>query len=242
MAHSLPDYTTKYKLVRLFSNMDFSEFAARINQMVVYDRRGNIIWFDDFEGGTLCWVSNGSGVGNTEVLSTDQPFIGSQCCKITTGNLNNDYGGIVREFQRPPTSQLGIEISFTSKGNIDRYELQFTYFTGTTSYTAYAGVDTTTHTLFYYDAAGAYQTLASNVLCWVGNYFYHTMKLVVDFSTGNYVRFLFANRSYDMAGIPMRTGVSAEETRVLTGFRCQASANGGHSMYVDRFIFTENDI
>ncbi|GAH58675.1 unnamed protein product, partial [marine sediment metagenome] len=53
MVHTLPDYSTKYKMTNLFGNLDNSELAARIKPLSMLDRAGHLIWYDDFEADTL---------------------------------------------------------------------------------------------------------------------------------------------------------------------------------------------
>ena len=129
MVHTLPDYTTKYKTVRVFANLDHAELAARINNINTYDRRGNIMWWDDFEGSILLWDIGGSGTGRNAELSTAEPLVGSQCCKLTTGDAINNEGGIFRFFQLPTTTTLGAEISFRIWPNINLYTIQTVSYT-----------------------------------------------------------------------------------------------------------------
>ena len=46
MVHTLPDYSTKYRMTNVFGNIDHSELAARLGSPSTFDRRGNIIFMD----------------------------------------------------------------------------------------------------------------------------------------------------------------------------------------------------
>ncbi|MFH1593720.1 MAG: hypothetical protein ABID09_03365, partial [Candidatus Omnitrophota bacterium] len=85
MAHTNPDYTSKGKLNTITASTDNAELAVRLGSVVTFDRRGNVIFIDDFEGATLFWTTGGAGVGNVEALTAAWGKSGSQSCELTAG-------------------------------------------------------------------------------------------------------------------------------------------------------------
>ena len=61
MAHTLPPWTSKYKLTEVFSGIDVNELAVRLGSPVNLDRRGNIVFIDDVEHALRKWEVSTTG-------------------------------------------------------------------------------------------------------------------------------------------------------------------------------------
>jgi hypothetical protein len=70
---------------------------------------------------------------------------------------------------------------------------------------------------------------------------WYYMKLVIDWDASEYVRFIFGGTTYDLAGIPMRTGASATERHIRVILFNIANTAAVSTVYFDNFIFTQNE-
>ncbi len=112
MTHTLPDYTTKYKMTNIFSNIDTAELAVRLGSGVIYDRRGNVVDYDDFEHGSLKWDNDFTAHAGTVAVSTDTARSGGKSLKIVTANAVADRMNIYRYVTPTFNTNIGMELSF----------------------------------------------------------------------------------------------------------------------------------
>ena len=82
MVHTLPPWTSKYRLVKIFANVDVAELVVRLGSPVSFDRRGNVVLIDDFAASVIKWSYPGYGTGNGHELSTAWAKSGSQSLKL----------------------------------------------------------------------------------------------------------------------------------------------------------------
>lgn len=238
MVHTLPDWTTKYKLVNIFSNIDDAELAVRLGSVNRFDRRGWSWFYETFEDTLARWQLSGLGVGCAAALSTVSARSGKQSALLTTGNAVDDWELIYTMLPYPPTTRFGYEISFTLGTSIKSLELQLSFYTGTQWLISGIKVDVVGNTLQYVKPGPAYQTFKTVVPFYQNDYSFHTLKFVVDLSTLNYVRCLYDDMVMDMSsylfgGIPDGTARHMESQITVKN-----NAAGNHHCYLDDLIFT----
>ena len=113
MAHGQPDFGL-YAVKKTVSGLaDLGELAVRLGSIITFDRRGDIVWFDDFEGDVFKWERDPSGVDAAIIVSPEAARNGAFSAKLTTGNLADDHATILHHLPYPVTSRVGFEISFT---------------------------------------------------------------------------------------------------------------------------------
>ncbi len=113
MVHTLPDYTSKWKTQTVTAIADNAELAARLKSIVTFDRRGNIIWMDDFEGAILLWETALSGTDAAIAISAASAHQGSTSCKLTAGKTATRYAIIRKDLAPVKESRFGLECCFT---------------------------------------------------------------------------------------------------------------------------------
>ncbi|GAH47647.1 unnamed protein product, partial [marine sediment metagenome] len=67
------------------------EIAARLGSIVTYDKRGDVVDFDNFEFPVLRWDINVVGSESYARLDSAQCRSGAQCMKMFTDNGVDDY-------------------------------------------------------------------------------------------------------------------------------------------------------
>jgi hypothetical protein len=238
MTHSLPDYTTKYKLTSLFASIDNAELAVRLKSIHSHDRRGSVLWMDDFEGSVLRWEPTCSGAGSGVALSTTYQRSGIQSAACTTGPGGSDYAGLRRSLTYPTLSPLGFEISFKPTTLIDYYLMTAIVHTGSIYYYSAIMLDVTNDALKYLTTGGAYTQFSADCpLALISNLFM-TIKLVIDPVTGYYKRFMLNNVTHDLSANAIRTVASATDPYYYFQFQCINSSASSRVMYVDDAIMT----
>ena len=208
-----------------------AELAARGKCPISTDRRGNVIWHDDFEE-SFAWEDI-SGVGASAARSTDRPYMGAFSLKLLPSA--NVASAKMLIGQPPMTTSIGIECAFTLDSSITDFTMTLAVYDGTNRYQGklyyYDGF------LWYIDDAGGFTKVTATPISLYYGTHYHA-KMVIDMNTGKYVRFVFADTEYDLTESVFAT---ASAISPHLDIRCSANGTGGIS-YVDDVILTENEI
>jgi len=241
MVHTLPDYTTKYKTSTITAIADNAELAARLGSIDTFDRRGNVIWMDNFEGTTLLWRING-GAGYTCVLNATYALTGSQSCKMTTGGVAaNNWATIYRTLAYPVACNIGFEISSTYHEDILYYYWYMHFYTGALDIFPFIRYDDTNNVLQYYDRVGAWQTFATDVNMEMTSESFNTCKLVANFVDMEYERFIYNDVTYDLSGIALNAMNNLLPSRLGVYFGIVADGVKVLNTWADSAIVTQNE-
>ena len=241
MAHTLEDYSTKYKLAKVFSNVDDAELAARTSQYTSVDRRGNVVWYDDFESAAaIKWFVTNTG-GGTATLSTTRAYHGNQSMKISTGAVLGDDVTMEKTFSLPLSRRIGAEALFNILTVNALIELRIMGYSGTRLYFSQFRYDQSLLSLQYLNSAGAWVDLTIYDGVSLTQEQWIPMKLVVDWDTGEYVRVIFGGTEYSLSGEKMFSAPSATKRRIRTYIYVQTDGAVVSDVYVDNFILTQNE-
>jgi len=241
MAHTLPDYTTKYKLAKIFGNVDNAELAARLGGPTTMDRRGNIIWYDDFEAAAaLKWDPN-IAPGGTVAYSAERAFMGNQSLKLVTDNDLGDFIVLRKSFPLPVERTIGLEFMFCITVENPIVQPTLEGWDGTNYFIGQLLWNQLTGKLYYYNAGFAWTELpvydATTLM--YEPWFY--MKLVINWDTKEYVRAIFGGTTYDLSGIPMCESPSITLQHVDVYLGVENTAGAISTVYIDNVVLTQNE-
>lgn len=252
MPHGGPDWGTTGPLGTVFTMEDMGELAARLGSIVTYDRRGNVIFLDSFEGGLGKWRPWQSAAGHNVSISNDRVEYGTASAKLTTAGPGDMW--IERNQTFPTISKLGVEFSFSlgleaGVFQVSEIHLEITTYdeknhswinvqwvstpvagAGVGKW-QYRGTDHLWHDLgitSWFDTAHWFYT-------------FNTVKLVFDLATTKFTRLLVNHNWYDIANL--------DYDRLPPGGAPQLTVNIGiirvgvpaATMYVGHAIFTQNE-
>jgi len=228
-------------MVRIFGNIDDAELAARLGSINTFDRRGNVVWMDDFEGPVLKWNTSTNGDNAAVALSTTWPKQGSQCCKLTAGEGAAGNAAILRYINLYSLGCVGLEVSFTVDAATTAVDIQFRYYDGDNSQNGYMRIIPGTQTIQYVNALGAWADILTDINLYDDGTTYNTLKLVINTRTIEFVRVLYNERSASMAGLGLRQGVGAIAPTLYAIITHASIAAAVKSIYVDNVILTQNE-
>ena len=241
MAHGTPDWDVTAGAVTTYQLTDLGELAARLGSIVTFDRRGDLIWADDFERGLAKWDDFASGAGSSVALSTAAARNGRYSCLLTAGAAVDRYAQIQHFSPFFVLSRMGVEFSFRLPADIGHLRLTANMWDGVNNTRFSIKYDDAADTLYYEDSAGVYVSLATGLVLNTSATLFHTLKLVFDAATGMYVRAILNEDTYSLAGIAGPAAASATApvfgvTIYLNGWALAAS-----EAYVDDAILTQNE-
>ncbi len=241
MAHGQPDFGMYAIAETIYKLTDMGELAARLGSIVTHDRRGDVVWLDDFEDNINKWIVGGTGTGWAGALSTDYAKHGAKSAKLTTGDAVNNTALLSRYFAVSALRKLGIECSFILNYDLSFGQILIQNTEAALSHQGQIRIYPSGGELKYLDGDGNWQSIATGLLPVASLNIFHVMKLVVDFELNKYVRLIFNNHEYDLAGIdlfPLNVAlypIAEVELRGVNGVAANTS------FYVDDAIITQNE-
>lgn len=182
---------------------DLGELASRMGSPVSYDRRGEVMFFTQFDEGLAHLYMIGEGLGNTISLSADYPDRGSFCALLTAGSTLGHYYSIEKQYSPASLGRAGIEFSYSPIIGYDRMRISLGRFDGTNSHEAVIQLSDALGEIQYKDSGGVYQHIAPlHDTVSSGNIF-TVVKLVGDFYNNNYVGLQVNELFYSLKDIPL---------------------------------------
>lgn len=218
-----------------------AELAARLWSINTYDRRGNIVFMDNFDEPVLKWNPITVGDGSSIALSTLYSRVAGNSVKLAVGTGADFYAVIYKYLPLPLKTKLGVEASFTIPSNIDRLGITVDIYTGNEFHESgffYSRTDE----LLYVNLAAGNHIVDTAINPYASNYLFHNMKLVIDYDTNKYMRVLFDHKEYDISDVAY--GVTVPHpwgTSLVIALWAINNNVGTPVVYADDVICTQNE-
>jgi len=215
-----------------------AELAARLGSPVRFDRRGKVMELETFKDGIGRLQFNYAGASIAYALN---PVIFmkdgySLMCTIAGGagdTLEN-----IMENGGNWAGKLGFSWNFRVTNKRGLAKCRIAVYTGSTYY--YGGLcydqDNEKLTYLHTDATEHDLTGGSNVK--VSANVWNYIKVVVDPSTGKYVRGIFNNNEYDMSALSLMNSASTDAKRFIGYAKLSRTATGTEIYYLDNLVAT----
>jgi len=198
MVHTLPAWSTKYRMVKVFGNIDNNELAARTGALSLFDRRGDTLFYDNFENGLGRWrLWTASGAGSV-VCTTSRCFTGSTCVKCTTPASVVNVG-ITKSFLNGYSTKLGLECMVLVGDEAVEFSIAVYGYKGTEFFMGEVLYDTGDDKLYYTDSGNNYVELADDIYTSLLNECWIPIKLAIDYGTNKYLRVICGDNEYDLS-------------------------------------------
>lgn len=218
---------------------DMGEVAARLGSIVIYDKRGDVVDFDNFEEPVLKW-SHASGYGtgyarftSSSVKSASQAVL----LGVDTGTYSDykmyKYRSILA------SDRLGAEISFSKMPTNHLFRLQMIKYDGTTAHQATIVLDSVLKKIYALTPSGGEEDIVTGIVLYSGNFVFYTLKLVVDFSTDKFVRLMFAQTEYDISSYSLRTSSDTTSPMLEEWLQLTSKGSDAGEVTLDDYILTQ---
>lgn len=239
--HGYPDYGLAQPRATVYPVTDLSEAVARLESIVTFDRRGDVVYLDSFEAGLAGCFGTLYGLGAVIDIQVGKARNGGCCAKLTTGSTLGRAARLERLQPYPALSNMGFEFSFTVPVDTQSVEISLGTRAVGTVYQGAVIYDPVGENLFYRDVAGVIQLIASSVETYTSDYCFNTIKLVVDFMTNTYVRVIVNDQSFDLTGLAVWTYAFAGSPILDCFAYVDGVAATNAVYYIDDFIITQNE-
>jgi hypothetical protein len=219
-----------------------SELAVRLGSPSTFERRGTIMWFDRFASGLGHWVAAMSGVGAAITLTNEDSRGGGFSVKLTAGIGTAQLAVIShREIVINLAGLFGVEFSFRSLTAVVAWtQMNITF-----------GLDESRNT---FSVQWNQSTKALRILVGVvwteidadaelgsENNSWASIKLVVNGTTGDYIRLYAASKAYDLAGYAGRNVVTETPQGITVDLVQYGLDASNAATLVDNVIITSDE-
>jgi len=241
MPHGRPDWYNITPMIQVHASEDVNELAARLGSVDVWDRRGNVVFIDDFSHGVLPYDASYSGAGSSIRLEAYYTATGTPSLVLDPGPNEGDYAYVGLRAPTAGSKVIGFEAAINPLTSDASANLRLQQYDGTRHYEYVVRIDKDDGSLSYKSDSGSYVTLSSGAI-WPNlvNYF-HRLKVVVDLGSHEYVRCLLNDEAHSLVG---EGGYDVEATSYSDlRFRCYAGyeqARGG-AVVIDYIVVTINE-
>lgn len=226
-----PDYS-KYLTGNVrFSLQDLGELAARLGSPHSFDRRGELVWFDNFQSGLNNWATGGSGTGNAVNLSVTNVYRWPFIANLLAGTSLSKSAIMTKYFGAQSLSRGGVEIVFSTPIQYDFIQVEMRIIEGSIRYRMLMRLHYSPATIGLFDNSFTEQTVTTFTNPVSNLPIYRNLKIVWDTSLGTFVRLILAGNQYDVSAFTIYSDGStttAEMELIITLFGLttpQASMN-----------------
>lgn len=241
MAHGTPDWAVTAGAATTYQLTDLGELAARLGSIDTFDRRGDVIAFEDFESDFVRWSTSLVGTGAFAGLSTKKARSGSCALRLVPGSTGGRLATATRRQNYPVAGRIGLEFHLCNDDGDGRVRASMA-FVNATSYKQFeVRLDLTAGTASYLNAAAGYTVFASSLNFGSGTNLFHPIKLVVDAATGLYVRALIQDQAFDLSTISGYTPAASGTPALTVDLEHQGIAATNRVVYIDDVIVTQNE-
>jgi len=219
-----------------------SEQAARLGSPLVFDRRGEFVFVDNFESPTKKYADY-KDAGGTVERSIDYASNGDFCVKATTNAHVGDVAGVEYIYTDYHDGLIGAQVSAYTNWSPSMLNLTLAYYDGTLEHHAQLRYYIPGYLTKIVDSTGAEQTISSDVKYYtsVTNQNFATLKLVIDTDHNEYVRALVMREEFDLSEYTIQTSASASSPHLrIRAFMTAVNAIAEVG-YFDGLILTENE-
>lgn len=240
MKHGAPDWSVYRPSSTSYPVLDLAELAARLGSIDTFDRRGDILFLEDFESGLNKWWFDLTPTGAAAALDPTHTRSKGYSLKLTTGTDDDFITEASHDEPFPALGTFGLEVSATNEDDLPELGIWIFIFTGTVRLTGALFHLAAANALAYLDDTAIYQTLDAVNLPDT-DYLFNTFKLVIDAQTQMYKHAILNSTQYDLSAYPLYAPalVTAPFMRVL--IHTVGNGDDNYSIYVDDIILTRDE-
>jgi hypothetical protein len=221
--------------------VDVGELAVRLGSPVTYDRRGEVLFADQFGHGLGSYTAEVDGTGASIKLIASEGDCGGYAAQLTGGSVDGDFVSLVRTLPATARVRYGFEVSFWLPSVVSLVDFMFQYYDGALLRDGHLRYTWSPAGWSYRDAAGAYQSISIPALYVSTDPLFHWLKLVVDLSKDEYLRILVDEEEYDMSGVGLYSVANATPPNMACGVFLASPAGVNNRIVLGRFILTGNE-
>lgn len=244
MPRGQPDYGM-YQVKEVGATLaDMADLAVRLGSIVEYDRRGDVIFLDDYESPVPKFYKATVAAHSAE-LNSDYARSGAQCLRFLTDGGAADTAAARYWIAPLIKGKHGIKISLSF---VDMYTHRSRYHIFTHiedgSYWYYIGIRIIPkdRTIEYINSAGNWEIFETSFIFATQHAEeFHNIKFVFDLDNGIYQRLLIDTLTWDLSSLSCKKVESVATPFNQVTFEFKDLVGHVFNIYQDDFVYTINE-
>ena len=220
---------------------DLAELAVRLGSIVRYDRAGTVVFAGDMESGLAPFTTLFGSAGAALTLTSDCALTGSQSAKLTCPTATTNHVGIGKYLAVQGDSRMGLEASFSFWTDPSFIELQTTRISNGEYQKWGVKWDIQSGQFSIWNSAGGYTEIDFLLIPAINKHVFHTMKLVFDPPTVDYVRLMIDDWVINLSDYVGQSGSTGSRPYLLNMFYANGIAGENNVLSVDDMIITVDE-
>lgn len=241
MAHGVRDDADVIKEQWTFNLQDLAELAVRLGAIPSVDRRGDVVYQNDFSGGMGGLTFAQTGGGGTHFYINEPSLTGGVALRTYSGEGPEGTAELYYNILVPTLGGMGFELTFLQESGLSYVILPFYIYDGDYLYNYTLKLDCVTHILSVYDSDGAWKSLGESSALASTTLFWQVVKLVVDAHNRSYLRFLLNDVEYDLSDYSPYVTADATNPVTIAGVVFVSVGIDPAIIYLDNVIVTVNE-
>jgi len=239
--HGRPDWYNITPMIQVHASEDVNELAARLGSLDVFDRRGNVVYYNDFSHGAPDF-DGPHGVGNADAYIATAGSLTNGVSLCLTCDGEDDNYVYVRFYVAVPVAPVfGFETGWTITGTWDNFYVRISLEDGTQLHRVGLLTYKSDMDLYYYDSDGNW-TKVADTYGWRENaYAQQYWKLVASMDDDLHRRALWNGSAVSMTDKAVYTEAASYPGYVELFIYLEANTGTAPKLYLDYVILTINE-
>ncbi|NIW97366.1 MAG: hypothetical protein GWN13_03805 [Phycisphaerae bacterium] len=218
-----------------------AELAVRMGFPHVFERTGNVLFYETYQYGISDWFPSGSHASNYPVLASHGLLNSPYSCKLQIAVSGAAYSQIAKDVAYPYLTTYGFELAFRPLSEFGTLLLGYQVYTGTQRISVWARYNDVENKWYIYDENGTFQEIATYPMGTWDISVWHPVKVVVDLDNLKYARFSYDANDISLSSYGLEVVASAVTPRLTIGVSIGQVGTELSSMYIDNVILTINE-
>ena len=236
-----PDYSKYLPNSNRFSLQDMGELAARLGSVSVFDRRGEVLWYDNFSYGMGGFATGAFGTGSSVALSSIYTHRFPFSLLLRSGSTSALTALIEKFIGTFGSPRFGIELGFAYGSNADYIQVLLGANQFGSAYKGILRIFADTGIIKVLDENAVYRTVGTCFTFITDPPSFLNIKLVIDFELNKYIRLMVNSQSFDLTPYDIRNDGDASVGQVHIAVYNVGDNGQNSNMYVSYIIVTANE-
>ena len=239
MTHGRPDCLKTNTSNIGYNSRSWGENAARRGSPITYDRRGDVVWYDDCESAIVRWTITSAGAGSgASTVTTVYPW-GDRALRLRAVFAAGSFCQADKYLPKTREGILGLEFNAFSQQTAAAPQHWLRWCDGSKTYIGGIKIQANGF-VYYWDSTGNW-TLLLNILgfnpFW---WLWSNIKFTMDVENGYYRWLRLDNYFVDMSTLQLQNVAGVQ--RPHTDIRLRTDGNvAAQNLYTDNVILTQNE-
>ena len=241
MPHGRPDWYNITPMIHIHASEDVNELAARLGAADVWDRRGNVVFIDNFRAGLTKWGSNVLDDNSSVTLEIRMSRLGGFLARLDAAALAADFAEIYQSVPVSLADVCGFEVGPVWANNTPEFTVYVMHDDATDIYDYAIKCEPDLPKLSYLNDAGGWTPISTSNMGDITSTIVHSVKLVIDLATREYVRCLFDGVAYSLVELGAYRSDDGGNIGLGAFMRSGKYSAGASVVDLDYGIFTINE-